>query len=81
MNLAELQRLSMPHDQPKPSRAVPLRPLGFAPSCDNVTVRGIRAHLERDGTFVFLSSDTLNSDQLTTLAAGLKPAPTTGSIK
>jgi hypothetical protein len=40
-----------------------------------------QAHLERDGTFVFLSSDTLSSDQLATLAAGLKPAPTTGSIK
>jgi len=34
-----------------------------------------QAHLERDGTFVFLSSDTLNSDQLATLAASLKPAP------
>lgn len=40
-----------------------------------------QAHLERDGTFVFLSSETLNSDQLATLAAGLKAAPTTGSIQ
>jgi hypothetical protein len=39
-----------------------------------------QAHLERDGTFVILTSETLNSDQLANLAAGLKPAPTTGSI-
>jgi hypothetical protein len=39
-----------------------------------------QAHLERDGTFVFLMSETLNSDQLATLAAGLKPAPTSSSI-
>jgi hypothetical protein len=40
-----------------------------------------QAHLERDGTFVILTSETLNSDQLATLAAGLKAAPTTGSIQ
>jgi hypothetical protein len=39
-----------------------------------------QAHLERDGTFVFLMSETLNGDQLATIAAGLKPAPNTGSI-
>jgi hypothetical protein len=39
-----------------------------------------QAHLERDGTFVFLMSETLNSDQLVTIAAGLKPAPSTSSI-
>lgn len=36
-----------------------------------------QAHLERDGTFVVLTSETLNSDQL----ANLKPAPTAGSIQ
>ena len=40
-----------------------------------------QAHLERDGTFVVLTSETLNSDQLATLAAGLKPTPSTGSIQ
>ncbi|WP_459960711.1 hypothetical protein, partial [Mycobacterium avium] len=39
-----------------------------------------QAHVERDGTFVVLSSETLSSDQLASLAAGLKPAPITGSI-
>ncbi len=39
-----------------------------------------QAHLERDGTFVFLMSETLNGDQLASLAARLKPAPNTGSI-
>lgn len=34
-----------------------------------------QAHIERDGTFVFLSSETLSEDRLATLAAGLKPAP------
>jgi hypothetical protein len=38
------------------------------------------AHLERDGTFVFLVSDNLTSDQLATIAAGLRPAPSTGNI-
>lgn len=40
-----------------------------------------QAHLEQDGTSVFLTSETLNSGQLATLAAGLKPAPTTGGIQ
>jgi hypothetical protein len=39
-----------------------------------------QAHLERDGTFVYLISDNLTSDQLATIAAGLRPAPSTGSI-
>jgi hypothetical protein len=39
-----------------------------------------QANLERDGTLVFLTSDNLTSDQLATIAAGLKPAPSTGSI-
>lgn len=39
-----------------------------------------QAHLERNGTFVFLVSDNLTADQLTTIAAGLRPAPETGSI-
>jgi len=39
-----------------------------------------QAHLERDGTFVFLVSDNLTSDQLATIAAGLRPAPDVGSI-
>ena len=39
-----------------------------------------QAHLERDGTFVYLISDNLTADQLATIAAGLRPAPSTGSI-
>lgn len=39
-----------------------------------------QAHLERDGTSITLSSNNLTSDQLVTIAASLKPAPTTGSI-
>ena len=34
-----------------------------------------QAKIERDETFVFLSSETLTAEQLTTIAAGLKPAP------
>jgi hypothetical protein len=40
-----------------------------------------QAHIERDGTFVFLSSETLNSDRLATIAARLKPAPRSGGIQ
>jgi hypothetical protein len=40
-----------------------------------------QAHLERDGTSVLLTSQTLNSDQLAKLAAGLKRAPPTSSIQ
>jgi hypothetical protein len=39
-----------------------------------------QAHLERDGTFVFLVSDNLNRDQLVTIAAGLRPVPDRSSI-
>jgi hypothetical protein len=39
-----------------------------------------QAQIERDGTFVFLVSDNLTADQLATIAAGLRPAPSTGSI-
>ena len=39
-----------------------------------------QAHLERNGTFVFLVSDNLTGDQLATIAAGLRPAPSTGNI-
>jgi hypothetical protein len=39
-----------------------------------------QAHLERDGTFVFLVSDNLTGEQLATIAAGLRLAPSTGSI-
>ncbi len=33
-----------------------------------------QAHIESDGTFVFLTSETLSGDQLAAIAAGLKPA-------
>jgi hypothetical protein len=39
-----------------------------------------QAYLERDGTFAFLVSDNLTNDQLGTIASGLRPAPSTGSI-
>jgi hypothetical protein len=39
-----------------------------------------QAHLERDGTFVFLVSDNLTADQLGTIAVGLRPAPSAGRI-
>jgi hypothetical protein len=39
-----------------------------------------QAQIERDGTFVFLTSETLTAEQLRTIAAGLKPAPGTSSI-
>ncbi|MGD0197611.1 MAG: hypothetical protein ABSC56_06865 [Solirubrobacteraceae bacterium] len=39
-----------------------------------------QAHVERDGTFVFLMSENLGRDELATIAARLKPAPNTGSI-
>jgi hypothetical protein len=51
---------------------------------DEVHVRALgnqaQAHIERDATFVFLSSETLTGEQLASLTAGLKPAPTTSSI-
>ena len=39
-----------------------------------------QAHIERNGTFVFLVSDNLTGDQLAMIAAGLRPSPSTGSI-
>jgi hypothetical protein len=39
-----------------------------------------QVELERDGTFVHLMSDNLTRDQLLTIAAGLRPAPSTSSI-
>lgn len=39
-----------------------------------------QAYIERAETFVFLTSETLAAEQLATLAAGLKPAPSTSSI-
>jgi hypothetical protein len=39
-----------------------------------------QAHLKRNGTFVFLMSETLSSEQLVTIAAGLRAAPSTSSI-
>lgn len=39
-----------------------------------------QAHLEREGTFVFLVSDSLTNDELATIAAGLRPAPTSSGI-
>jgi hypothetical protein len=40
-----------------------------------------QACIERSDTFVFLMSETLTGDELATLAAGLKPAPSTRSIQ
>jgi hypothetical protein len=39
-----------------------------------------QVELERQGTFVHLMSDNLTRDQLLTIAAGLRPAPSTSSI-
>ena len=39
-----------------------------------------QAHLERNGTSITLTSNNLTSDQLVTIAVGLKPAPSGGSI-
>jgi outer membrane lipoprotein-sorting protein len=56
-------------------------------SCDGASVKvrpadfgQAQAHLERDGTFAFLVSDNLTNNQLGTIAAGLRPAPSTSSI-
>jgi hypothetical protein len=51
--------------------SVKVRPAGWGQA---------QAHLECDGTFAFLVSDNLTSDQLATIAAGLRPAPSIGSI-
>ena len=34
-----------------------------------------QAHIERDGTFVLLTSETLSGARLAAIAAGLKPVP------
>lgn len=52
-------------------RSVTVRPAGWGQA---------QAHLERDGTFVFLVSDSLTADQVGRVAAGLRPAASAGSI-
>jgi hypothetical protein len=49
-------------------------------SRDDTTGSQAQAYLERDGTFAFLMSETLTGDQLGSIAAGLKRAPSTSSI-
>jgi outer membrane lipoprotein-sorting protein len=39
-----------------------------------------QAHLEREGTFVFLMSETLGAEPLTNIAAGLRAAPSNSSV-
>lgn len=58
-------------DVTRDGASIKVRPAGWGQA---------QAHLERDGTFVFLVSDNLTSDQVATLAAGLRPAPDTSSI-
>lgn len=40
----------------------------------------VQAHVERDGTFVFVMSETLSFEQHTTIVAALSPAPSTSDI-
>ena len=70
----------------------PYRKMGTGVDWETVTRDGIemktrparwgqaQVELERDGTFVHLMSDNLTRDQVLTIAAGLRPAPSTGSI-
>jgi hypothetical protein len=70
----------------------PYRELGDGEDWETVTRDGIemktrpsrwgqaQVELERDGTFVHLMSDNLTRDQVLSIAAGLRPAPTTSSI-
>jgi hypothetical protein len=70
----------------------PYRELGDGEGWETVTREGIemrarpatwgqaQVELEREGTFVHLMSDNLTQDQVLTIAAGLRPAPTTSSI-
>jgi hypothetical protein len=70
----------------------PYRELGDGGGWETVTRGGIemrtrparwsqaQVELERDGTFVHLMSDNLTRDQVLTIAAGLRPAPSTSSI-
>ena len=72
--------------------ANPYRELGDGEGWETVTRGGIemktrparwgqaQVELERDGTFVHLMSDNLTRDQVLTIAAGLRPAPSTSSI-
>ena len=70
----------------------PYRSLDDGEDWETVTLGGIemntrparwgqaQVELERDGTFVHLMSDNLTRDQVLTIAAGLRPAPSTSSI-
>src|SRR5579864_4276291 len=70
----------------------PYRELGDGEGWETVTHGGIemkarparwgqaQVELELDGTFVHLMSDNLTRDQVLTIAAGLRPAPSTSSI-
>ena len=70
----------------------PYRELGDGERWETVTRGGIemktrparwgqaQVELERDGTFVHLMSDNLTRNQVLTIAAGLRPAPSTSSI-
>lgn len=70
----------------------PYRELGDGEDWETVTRGGIemktrparwgqaQVELERYGTFVHLMSDNLTRDQVLSIAAGLRPAPTTSSI-
>ena len=70
----------------------PYRELGDGEGWETVTRGGIemktrparwgqaQVEIERDGTFVHLMSDNLTRDQVLTIAAGLRPAPSTSSI-
>ena len=39
-----------------------------------------QAHLTRDGTFAYLKSEGLTTEELITIAASLRPAPKTDGI-
>ncbi|MDQ6731912.1 MAG: hypothetical protein M3022_16900, partial [Actinomycetota bacterium] len=58
-------------DATRDGATVKVRPAGWGQA---------QAYLEREGTFVFLVSDNLTGDQIATIAAGLRPAPDSGSI-
>lgn len=70
----------------------PYRELGEGEGWETVTRAGIemrtrpatwgqaQVELERDGTFLHLMSDNLTRDQVLTIAAGLRPAPSSSSI-
>jgi hypothetical protein len=51
-------------------------------SADAVELGALLAlvELERDGTFVHLMTDNLTRDQVLTIVAALRPAPSTSSI-